>query len=152
MEHSVNSLLTKPKEWREWIIGTFDPTFKLQSYFFKGWQDSPEAISAVLIFQYDGYDNACRMSHDEANDEMLLVQACVGPEVFVYKLPYLAGESKATTVINYPGEIHSSKMSHHFTPTLSSCMGFISRKLEDPLMFGIALVFAMLIATVITTS
>jgi hypothetical protein len=85
-----SSLYVKPREWQEWIVGTFDPTFKEPARFFAGWDaDDDEATMALLVRQEHGYDKAQRMSKDEADDEMVLIQACVGPDMFVYKIPYL---------------------------------------------------------------
>jgi hypothetical protein len=90
MDNGLSSLYVKPREWQEWVIGTFDPTFKEPARFFAGWDtNDDEAIMALLVRQEHGYDKAQRMTTDEADDEIMLVQACVGPDVFVYKMPYL---------------------------------------------------------------
>src|SRR4051812_11352010 len=88
MQPGLSSMFTKPKDWDEWIIGTFDPTFVQPARFFAGWDhNDDEAIMAMLVQQEHGYDKAQRMAKDEADNEIMLIQACVGPDVFVYKIP-----------------------------------------------------------------
>lgn len=90
MNHGLSAIYVKPREWQEWIIGTFDPTFKEPARFFAGWDNNDdEAIMALLIRQEFGFDKAQRMGTDEADNEIMLIQSCVGPDVFVYKIPYL---------------------------------------------------------------
>lgn len=90
MQNGLSSVYVRPRDWQEWVIGTFDPTFKEPARFFAGWDtNDDEAIMALLVRQEYGYDKAQRMSIDEADDEIMLIQSCVGPDVFVYKIPYL---------------------------------------------------------------
>lgn len=76
-----------PVEWDEYVIGVFDPHFNDGLRFFDGWSDEdPELIEAQLKPHAD-YDKVIRFSKDDAEYEMPLIQACVGPDIFLYLLP-----------------------------------------------------------------
>jgi hypothetical protein len=79
--------VTTCTEWAEWVVGVFDPTFKKQPRFFKGWDETEPNTIRATFYPHAGYEVARRFSRGEAELEMLLIQACVGPDTFVYILP-----------------------------------------------------------------
>ena len=144
MEHGIDSLYTKPREWAEWIIGTFDPTFKKVPYFFKGWEQDVDAISALLIRQQNGYDKAQRFAVDEVDNEMMLLQACVGPDVFVYKMPYLPPAPKSPL----PAAILKVSQEGYTPKPINSWSDYL-KHIEDSATIFVAITAALLILSVL---
>lgn len=149
MQNGLSSIYIEPKDWEEWIIATFDPTFDSAPRFFAGWDtNDDEAIMALMVRQEHGYDKAQRMTKDEAENEIMLVQSCVGPEIFVYLMPYLPRQAKSLADIT--PKAAQMPMKDDFQPlAVTTVVTKYTRFIEDPVMVMLALCFATLTAYVV---
>ena len=77
----------KAREWDQYVIGVFDPEFNDGLKFFDRWNDEIPNVIEALFKPHADYDLVSRFSKVDAEYEMPLIQACVGPDVFVYLLP-----------------------------------------------------------------
>lgn len=133
MEYTANSIYTKPKDWETWVIGTFDPSFEQPPRFFVGWDKDRDEFMALLVQHEFGFDKAMRMTKDEADNEMLLVQACVGPEVFVYKMPWLPPKAKPSDKFQ-PAVKRPTTMAEQWNPRVHRALDTVGRIIEDPVL------------------
>jgi hypothetical protein len=90
------------------------------------------------------------MSKDEAENEMLLIQACVGPDIYVYMMPWLPPRAKALGDVASKAKPPGKVMSDNFKPlSVKSTITKYARFIEDPAMVMLALLTASLIAAVV---